>query len=83
MAKRRLPPMEPGSRPLRGPDVEGISVGSWCPTPDGSGKPECVALSIDLKDGCTIVCRLKTPQTVDAIIQALLRHKRDVWPDAR
>ncbi len=83
MAKNHLPPMGPGRAGLRGPEVAGMTVGSWCPTQDGSGQPECVALIIDLQDGMQFVCRLRSPRLVDEMIQALLRHKRDVWPEAR
>jgi hypothetical protein len=82
MAKRRLPPMQSARGPMSGRDVDHLAVGSWTPTPDGSGKPVYVALSIELATGESLVCRLKTPALVDDLIQALLRHKRDVWPDA-
>lgn len=82
MSKRRkLPPPERLGRALIGPTVRSFTVGSWCPSPDGSGQPEAVAISIatDLGD---LVIRLKSPAMVDDTIQMLLRHKRDVWPDA-
>ncbi len=82
MSKNRLPPAERGGRPLIGPTVKEFTVGSWCPTPDGSGAPEAVAVSILLNNGMDIVLRLKTPKSVDFMIQSLLRHKREVWPDA-
>lgn len=81
--KRRLPPMEPGGTPLFGPNVKSFTVGSWCPTPDGSGPALAVGLSIELDNGNHIVFRLKTPERVDEFIQMLLRHKRDVWPNAK
>ena len=80
--KTRLEPMG-GPHALAGPNVKGFTVGSWCPTPDGSGPPTCVAMSIKLESGADIVMRIKTPERVDEIIQMLLRHKRDVWPHAR
>lgn len=78
----RLPPPEFGGEPLFGRTVKSFTVGSWCPTPDGSGQPEAVALTIELMTDEHIVMRLKTPKAVDQTIQMLLRHKRDVWPDA-
>lgn len=80
--RNRLPKPEFGGEPLFGRTVKSFTVGSWCPTPDGSGKPEAVALSIELMTGEHLVMRLKTPRAVDETIQLLLRHKRDCWPDA-
>jgi len=82
MSKKRLPLMEPSTGPLMGRNVEYVTVGSWVPSLDGTGIPQCVALSIHLATGEDLVCRLKSPRVVDEIIQSLLRHKRDVWPDA-
>ena len=80
---RRLPPSERIGKPMFGRTVKSFTVGSWCPTMDGSGPAEAVALSIELETGEQLVMRVKTPERVDEIIQMLLRHKRDVWPDAR
>lgn len=82
MSKRRLPPATPGNRPLRGPNLSGYTVGSWCPTPDGSGPPQAVAIALHLENGPDLVFRLKSPRAVDELIQMLLRHKREVWPEA-
>lgn len=82
---RRLPPSERLGTPLVGPNVESYTVGSWCPTPDGTGRPVAVALSLQVRlagELVDLVVRLKSPERVDQMIQALLRHKRDVWPDA-
>lgn len=81
MSKRRLPPMQQMGAPLVGPNVRGFTVGSWCPTQDGSGPATAVAISIETNLG-DIVLRLKSPAAVDDMIQMLLRHKRDVWPEA-
>lgn len=78
----RLPPMG-GPHPLMGLSIDSYTIGSWCPSPDGTGKPEAVAISLKLNEfPCDLVLRLKSPSRVDELIQALLRHKRDVWPDA-
>jgi len=82
MAKRRLPPAEFGGKEMWGRNVESFTVGSWCPTPDGSGPPQAVAIAIELESGEQLVCRIKTPQRVDEVIQMLLRHKREVWPES-
>lgn len=89
MSKRRLPPIDDQPRTLYGPKVEGYTVASWCPTPDASGPPTAVALVIETEafeipagTKYDIVLRLKTPQAADTLIQSVLRHKRQVWPDA-
>lgn len=75
-----MPPPESNPTPLIGPNVESFTVGSWCPTPDGTGKPTAVAISIaGLGD---VVIRIKSPMGLDRIVQMLLRHKRDVWPES-
>lgn len=84
--KRRgpLPPMD-GPRQLFGVSINSYSVGSWCPTTDGTGPAEAVAIELDTHingQNIPMIMRLKSPQAVDTMIQALLRHKRDVWPDA-
>lgn len=87
--KRKLPPMEyRPTGPLVGPAVTGYTVASWCPTPDGTGPATAVALVMEtrlpvLDAQCDIVLRLKSPRAVDEMVQALLRHKRDVWPESR
>ncbi len=78
----RLPPTNSNPMPLQGPNIESFTVGSWCPTPDGTGPATAVAISIKIAGLGDIVMRIKSPMEVDRIIQMLLRHKRDVWPDA-
>lgn len=87
--KRPLPPMEKISNQLFGPNVTGYAVGSWTNTPDGSGPAIAVGISFKTVLPITfspipvdMVLRLKSPAAVDEMIQILLRHKRDVWPDA-
>lgn len=82
MKPHKLPPAERDPIPLTGPNIESFTVGSWCPTPDGTGKPTAVAISIKIAGLGDIVMRIKSPQEVDRIVQMLLRHKRDVWPDS-
>lgn len=81
--KRRLPPPGPGGPPLYGPDIESFTVGSWCASSDGSGPATAVAIAIrPASHAHDIVVRINSPAAVDRVIQMLLRHKRDVWPDA-
>lgn len=82
MNKKRLPPPKPGDRPLFGPNVKSFTVGSWCASPDGSGPATAVGISIETERHGDLVLRLKSPRAVDQMIQMLLRHKREVWPEA-
>lgn len=61
-----------------------IGVGSWCPTPDGSGPATAVVLHFKVSDGkdeVEMALRLKTPRAVDELIAMLERHRDDVWPE--
>lgn len=85
MKPYKMPPPEGPSGPLMGPDVESFTVGSWCPTPDGTGPATAVCISIKVtlyRQPMDLVMRIKSPMELDRIVQMLLRHKRDVWPDA-
>ncbi len=78
----RMPPPESNPVGMIGPKIEEFTVGSWCSSQDGTGKPEAVAISIKVADLGDIVMRIKSPMECDRIVQMLLRHKRDVWPEA-
>ena len=78
----KMPPPVSDPTPLMGPDIESFTVGSWCRSRDGSGKPEAVAISVKVTGLGDIVIRIKSPMELDRIVQMLLRHKRDVWPEA-
>lgn len=85
MSRKRLPPMR-GPSALHGLTLNSYAVGSWCASPDGTGKATAVGLSLEVQwngeQTFDLVLRLKSPAAVDTLIQQLLRHKRDVWPDS-
>lgn len=88
MRKNGKPGMktEVGPRQIRGVRLTGYTIGSWCPTDDGTGPAEAVSFSLETKLGnqdCNFVMRLKSPNTVDELVQALLKHRQDVWPNAK
>lgn len=83
MSKRRLPPATPGNRGLEGVNVLSFEVGSWVPNQFNMGKPMAVAIAIQTDGAGDLVLRLKSPRAVDQMIQSLLRHKREVWPEAQ
>jgi hypothetical protein len=83
MSKRRLPPMTHGDRGLSGHNVGGFTVGSWVPNQDSTGQPVAIAIALHTVGHGDVVLRLKSPKAVDDMIQMLLRHKRDVWPEAK
>ena len=68
--------------PLKGPMLEGYSIGAWCPSLDGTGKPTAVAFSLQVKGLGDLVLRLKSPRAVDEMVALLLQYKKEVWPDA-
>lgn len=86
MSKRRLPPPSKQRVGLEGMKINHYTVGDWCPDQHGKLPAEAVALSLNVQFSkettADIVFRLKTPHAVDNLIQALLRHKRSVWPDS-
>lgn len=60
--------------------IEEYTVGSWCRSPDGSGKPEAVALCLTVKGlPGPLVMRLKTRRAVDDMIRALKEHRDNVF----
>lgn len=68
------------SNPLMGPKVEGFSVGAWCPSLDGTGRPTAVAITLNVKSVGDLVMRMKTPESVDEMIKLLTLYKEEVWP---
>ena len=79
---RELPPPSGPSGQRFGITVTEYHVGSWCPTPDGSGPAEAVAVQLMTNQpGISFFMRLKSPAAVDEFIAALQRHKVDVWPE--
>ena len=65
---------------LKGPMIEDFSIGSWCPTSDGTGTPTAVSITLKVKDLGDLVIRLKSPERVDEVIQLLRQYKQEVWP---
>jgi hypothetical protein len=86
-ASDKLPP--PNRLP-QGIDGRGVcritefGVGSWCPTPDGSGPAEAVVFHFKVLTGdgseMEMGLRLKSAERVDELIAMLERHRNDVWP---
>lgn len=78
------PDEESGPRSLAGEvfiDIEEIHVASWCPTPDGTGRPTQVWLTLKLKgmEG-HLRLRFTSPRTIGRVINNLRKHRDDVWP---
>lgn len=61
--------------------VTEYTVGDWCPTPDGSGPAEAVAIQLMTEvPEMSFFFRLRSPAAVDEMIAALIRHRDSVWP---
>lgn len=83
-ARDALPPANRVPQNVEGRfrNVQQIGVASWCPTPDGSGPAEAVALHFAAAGMGEFAVRLKTARAVDELIAMLERHRNDVWPGA-
>ena len=63
----------------------GFDVGSWSPTPQAevdTGKPQAKSSQVHLSTliGPVTCCwRFKGPGTLDRLIDALVKHREDVW----
>ena len=63
--------------------IEYYRVASWSPAPasEQNAPLEAVVLEIKVQGvGIPLGVRFKSPAAVDALIDALLRHRADVWP---
>lgn len=64
---------------------EGFDIFSWCPTPQAeidAGKPAAPSTQVHMfipMDIATVVIRFKGPGTLDRLIEALQKHREDVW----
>lgn len=81
---RKLPPASRVPQNLTGLayyEVESVHVSSYTPLPDGKGLCTELHVSIHMKGGAPpLILRMKTPESVDLLIAALVRHRNDVWP---
>jgi hypothetical protein len=71
----------PAPDPRRLAELESVQVAEWCPTPDGTGPAEQVHLVLRVKglEDLPLVMRFKTGPAVDAIADALLLHRQNVF----
>lgn len=78
-----VPRMTPAKTALYGPEVVGFTIAEWCPTEDGSGKPEAVAIVFNLHEVGDVILRLRSQRVVDETIAALATHAASVFgPEA-
>ncbi len=62
-------------------EVQALHVSSWSSLPDGKGPSTQVHLRLDVPGlSAPLIVRFKGPDTLDLLIQALERHRNDVWP---
>ena len=63
-------------------EIEEIEVGEWHPLPDGKGRPEQVHLRLTVAGlDHPLVARFKSPRSISQVIDAMTRHRDNVWPD--
>lgn len=71
---------EHGPRPIGlGLSILGYTIGDWCASPDGTGKPVAVAICLELRDLPPLVLRLKSRKAVNEMIHALQKHRDSVF----
>lgn len=64
-------------------DVEDIEIGQWCRDSLAELPPEQVHLTMNVRGiKAPLVVRFKGPDTLGALIEQLIQHRREVWPDA-
>ncbi len=60
------------------PDV--FHVFSWSPSPPGTENAKCTQVHLHFGTSVgTLFMRFKGPNTIDDLIDALQKHRRDVW----
>ena len=60
--------------------IEEYTVASWCALPDGKGPSTQVHIVLKTPLKARFVLRLKSKDAVSTFIEALERHRNDVWP---
>ena len=73
------PRIPPNKAELFGPMVDGFIIAEWCPSPDGSGDPEAVAVVFNVRRLGDVVLRLKSKRAVDEMIEGLKKHRDSVF----
>jgi hypothetical protein len=59
---------------------EGFDVFSWSPSPPNTRNAKCTQVHMHaLMAGARAVWRFKSPRTLDLLIDALIKHREDVW----
>lgn len=65
---------------MRFVEILSLSIRQWHPDPDGNGRPSQLHLMLKIAESLPIVLRLKSAEVTDALIEALVRNRQDVWP---
>lgn len=87
MSQRKKRPLPPANRVPQNTGglpcfpVREYHVGSWGPLPDGKGPSTEVHVSL-LCEGIPgpMVMRFRSAAALDEYVDAILRHRADVWP---
>lgn len=56
-----------------------VNVFSWCPSSDGTGPATQVHLHFGRPGSPQMVVRFKSAAMLDPVIDALVKHREDVW----
>lgn len=62
-----------------------IDVYSWSPSPEGTPDAKCTQVHVHISMGGNrkLVMRIKSATSLDAIVDALTEHRKDVWGDRK
>lgn len=66
--------------------IEYYRVASWSPAPASTPNAPVTAVALEIKlRGLSVpfAVRFQSPAAVDELIDALQRHRADVWPEAK
>lgn len=67
-----------GTVPLR--EIKTLSVRQWHPRRQGQGPPTKLHLCLEIEGLPMLVLRLHSAEVTDALIEALVTNRQEVWP---
>ena len=69
-------------KPMYPLPIECVTIAEWCPNPNREN-PTQVHLIIEIEEAdFSMALRFKGTASLDKIIEALLKSRRNVWPEA-
>ena len=70
-------------RDMKFAEIKGIDITQWHEQEDGKGKPSQVHMLLELHGiDAILVMRFKGPVTITKVINGLIEHRDEVWPES-